>query len=58
MSQIKDLIPGAAHFPSFKQNTSQVFESRSVDVVISESNAVIFRGMTGSILPIVISHGE
>lgn len=58
MSQIKELIPGADHFPSFKHNTSQIFESRSVDVVIPESNAVIFRGMAGSVLPIIVSHGE
>lgn len=58
MSQIKELIPGAAHFPSFQRNTSQVFESRSVDVIVSKSNAVVFRGMEGSVLPIVVSHGE
>lgn len=58
MSQIKSLIPGAENFPSFKRNTSVVFESRSVDVTIPESNSIAFRGMAGSKLPIVVSHGE
>lgn len=58
MSQIKELIPGAGHFPAFKYNTSKIFESRSVDVRIPESNSVAFRGMESSVLPIVVSHGE
>ena len=45
MSQIKELIPGASHFPSFRGNTSKIFESRSVDVLIPQSNSVAFKGM-------------
>ncbi len=59
MMGLKDIIPGAQNFPNLKKNTSAIFESRSVDVMIPEdTNAVALNGMWGSRLPIIVSHGE
>ncbi|KAL2260729.1 hypothetical protein VTK26DRAFT_5196 [Humicola hyalothermophila] len=61
LSRIKELIPGAEHFPTFVENTSSQFEGRFSMVKIEDSPArpsVFFNGMSGSSLPIVVSHGE
>jgi phosphoribosylformylglycinamidine synthase len=58
LSQLKALIPGAEHFPSFVQNTSERYEARLVLVRVEESSSVLFSGMQGAQLPIVVSHGE
>lgn len=58
MSQLKDLIPGAAHWPRFMRNTSEQFESRFVMVEVKDSPSVLFKGMAGSRMPIVVAHGE
>jgi phosphoribosylformylglycinamidine synthase len=44
--------------PRFVQNTSGRFESRWVTVKILESPAIMFKGMTDSILGIWVAHGE
>jgi phosphoribosylformylglycinamidine synthase len=44
--------------PRFVQNTSGRFESRWVSVKILESPAIMFKGMTDSILGIWVAHGE
>jgi len=44
--------------PRFIQNTSGRFESRWVTVKILESPAIMFKGMTDSILGIWVAHGE
>ena len=44
--------------PRFVQNVSGRFESRWVTVKILESPAIMFRGMTNSILGIWVAHGE
>ena len=44
--------------PRFVQNTSRRFESRWVTVKILESPAIMFKGMTGSVLGIWVAHGE
>jgi phosphoribosylformylglycinamidine synthase len=44
--------------PRFVQNTSGRFESRWVTVKILESPAIMFKGMTNSILGIWVAHGE
>lgn len=61
LSRLKELIPGAEHWPAFVENTSQQFEARYSMVQVSdalEDGSVFFAGMSGSLLPIVVSHGE
>ncbi|HHX15017.1 MAG TPA: phosphoribosylformylglycinamidine synthase [Fibrobacter sp.] len=58
VSNLKDLIPGAAHWPRFVQNASERFEARFASVKIESTPAVLLRGMEGSILPITLAHGE
>ncbi|KAL8962433.1 MAG: hypothetical protein Q9193_001162 [Seirophora villosa] len=61
LARLKGLIPGAQDWPTFAPNSSTQFESRFSQVVIqadSPSSSVFFAGMSGSSLPIVVSHGE
>ena len=58
LSQIKELIPGAAHFPRFEKNRSNQFEARLCMVEVMDSPSILLRGMAGSHLPITIAHGE
>jgi phosphoribosylformylglycinamidine synthase len=58
MSQLREMIPGAAHWPAFVRNLSEQFEARLPLVEIIETPSVLFRGMAGSRLPVVVSHGE
>lgn len=59
LTRIQQLIPGADQWPTFVQNTSQQFEARYSMVAIQDSEpSVFFDGMSGSSLPIVVSHGE
>lgn len=58
MSHLRDLIPGASHWPEFVRNASEQFEARLVNVELLESPSIFFAGMAGSVMPIVNSHGE
>lgn len=58
MSTLSSLIPGAENWPRFVTNLSERFEARFVEVEIQKSPSVLFAGMEGSRLPIVVSHGE
>ncbi|KAL9030772.1 MAG: hypothetical protein Q9196_001150 [Gyalolechia fulgens] len=59
LTRIRELIPGAEHWPTFVENTSQQFEARFSMVAAQEQDpSVFFDGMAGSSLPIVVSHGE
>ncbi|HPW94003.1 MAG TPA: phosphoribosylformylglycinamidine synthase [Fibrobacteraceae bacterium] len=58
VSNLKDLIPGAAHWPRFVQNASERFEARFSSVKIEASPSVLLKDMEGSILPIAVAHGE
>ncbi len=58
MSNLKTLIPGAAHWPHFVRNSSEQFESRFGLVKMEESPSILFKGMEGSHLPIALAHGE
>ena len=58
MSQLKDLIPGANHWPRFVRNLSEQFEARLNMVEVLESNSIFLNGMEGSMIPIATSHGE
>jgi len=58
MAALKELVPGAAHWPRFVRNRSEQFEGRLVMVEIVESPSLLFKGMAGSRIPIVTAHGE
>ena len=58
LSSLKDLIPGAAHWPRFLRNRSEQYEARLVQVKVEESPSLFFAGMAGSLLPVVVAHGE
>jgi len=58
MAALKELIPGAAHWPAFVRNRSEQFEGRLVMAEIVESPSILFAGMAGSRIPIVTAHGE
>ena len=58
MSHLKEIIPGAAHWPRFLRNKSEQFEARLSLVEVVESPSLFLDGMAGSRLPIATSHGE
>ncbi len=58
MSNLKDIIPGAQHWPHFERNLSEQYEARLTMVEVQESPSILFAGMAGSRLPIVTAHGE
>ncbi|OOG22829.1 phosphoribosylformylglycinamidine synthase [Thioalkalivibrio denitrificans] len=58
LSQLKELIPGADHWPRFLRNRSEQFEARLSLVEVVESASILLEGMTGSRLPIAVAHGE
>tara|TARA_B000000475_G_scaffold256430_1_gene236875 strand:+ start:1 stop:3534 length:3534 start_codon:yes stop_codon:yes gene_type:complete len=58
LSLLSSLIPGAEHWPKFKRNISEKFESRLIQVVVNESPSIFFNGMEGAVIPIPVAHGE
>ncbi len=58
MAALKELVPGAAHWPRFVRNRSEQFEGRLIMVEIADSPSLLFKGMAGSRIPIVTAHGE
>jgi phosphoribosylformylglycinamidine synthase len=58
MAQLKDIIPGAAHWPRFLRNRSEQFEARFGLLEVSGSPSLFFAGMAGSRIPVAIAHGE
>jgi phosphoribosylformylglycinamidine synthase len=58
LATLKSLIPGAQWWPRFIANRSDQFEARLSLVRIEESPSVLLRGMAGSRIPVVTSHGE
>lgn len=62
LSHLREIIPGADHWPDFKQNASERFEGRvsMVEVTSNEVTkaSVFLRDMVGSKLPVAVAHGE
>jgi phosphoribosylformylglycinamidine synthase len=58
LSNLRELIPGAAHWPRFVRNRSEQFEARLSQVRVEPSPSILLRDMAGSILPIAVAHGE
>ena len=58
LSQLRDLIPGAAIWPRFVGNRSAQFEARASLVEVCPSPSILLQDMVGSRLPIAVAHGE
>jgi len=58
MSLLRELVPGAGHWPRFLRNRSEQFEARLSLLRIEPSPSVLLAGMEGSLIPVVVSHGE
>jgi phosphoribosylformylglycinamidine synthase len=58
LATLKDLIPGAEHFPRLRRNKSEQFEARLSLVEVLPSKSILFTGMQGAHLPIAVAHGE
>ena len=58
MAALKDIIPGATHWPGFERNASEQYEARLATVEVLDSPSLFLRGMTGSRIPIAVAHGE
>ena len=55
---LKEIVPGASHWPSFVRNRSDQFEARLSTVSIDPGPSVLLSGMGTSRLLIATSHGE
>jgi len=58
MSQLRSMIPGAAHWPRFERNASEQFEARLVMVEVPDSPSIFLAEMAGSRIPVANAHGE
>ncbi len=58
MSTMSSLIPGAGLWPRFVRNRSEQFEGRTTLVRITSAESPWLVGMSGSVLPIAVAHGE
>jgi phosphoribosylformylglycinamidine synthase len=58
LAQLKEIIPGAQHWPKFLRNASEQYESRLVTLEILDSPSLFFKGMSGSRIPVAVAHGE
>ncbi|MBS0199105.1 MAG: phosphoribosylformylglycinamidine synthase [Proteobacteria bacterium] len=58
LAQLRDIIPGAKHFPNLERNASEQYEARLSQVEVPESPSILLRGMAGSRIPVVVAHGE
>jgi phosphoribosylformylglycinamidine synthase len=58
MSNLHEIIPGAENWAHFARNQSEQFEARFVMVEVQKSASILFDGMAGSRMPIVVAHGE
>ncbi len=58
LAALKELIPGAENWPQFVTNASERYEARLSLVEVPRSRSVLMAGMHGSVLPIVVAHGE
>jgi phosphoribosylformylglycinamidine synthase len=57
-AQLRDLVPGAGHWPRFLRNRSEQFEARLSLVEVMPSPSILLQGMQGALLPIAVAHGE
>jgi phosphoribosylformylglycinamidine synthase len=58
MSNLRELIPGTAHWPHFERNRSEQFEARLALLEVGRSPSLFFAAMAGSRIPVATAHGE
>jgi phosphoribosylformylglycinamidine synthase len=58
LSQLKDIIPGAQHWPKFLRNASEQYEARLATLEVLDSPSIFFKGMHGARIPVAVAHGE
>jgi phosphoribosylformylglycinamidine synthase len=58
LSNLKQIIPDAEHWPNFKRNLSDQFEARLAQVKIEKTNSVLLENMEGWMVPVASAHGE
>ena len=58
MAQLRAIIPGAEHWPTFQRNASEQYEARLALLEIGDSPSLFLRGMAGSRIPVAVAHGE
>jgi phosphoribosylformylglycinamidine synthase len=58
LAALQELIPGTAGWPRFLRNRSEQYEARLVLSQVPGSASPLFAGMAGSVLPVVVAHGE
>ncbi len=58
MAQLRDLVPGASHWPRFVRNLSSRYEARLCMVEVQPTSSIFLANMTGARMPIVVAHGE
>src|SRR5260221_4667039 len=58
LSALKQLIPGADAWPRFVRNLSEQYGAPLTLGRVPPSQSVLTAGMQGSVLPIVVAHGE
>jgi phosphoribosylformylglycinamidine synthase len=58
MAQLRDIIPGAEHWPTFQRNASEQYEARLALLEVVQSPSLFLRGMAGSRIPVAVAHGE
>ncbi len=58
MAQLRGIIPGADHWPTFQRNASEQYEARLALLEVGESPSLFLRGMAGSRIPVAVAHGE
>jgi phosphoribosylformylglycinamidine synthase len=58
MAQLRDLVPGAQHWPRFVRNVSSRYEARVCMVEVQPTSSLFLASMTGARMPIVVAHGE
>jgi phosphoribosylformylglycinamidine synthase len=58
LSNLRELIPGADHWPHFVRNRSEQFEARTLMLQVEATPSALLTGMAGSRMPIAVAHGE
>jgi phosphoribosylformylglycinamidine synthase len=60
LTREEKFVPGTAGWPRFGRNVSRRFESRWVNVVVDPASQATpwLRGMSDSLLPVPVAHGE
>ena len=58
LAQLREIIPGAGHWPTFQRNLGEQYEARLALLEVAESPSLFLRGMAGSRIPVAVAHGE